>query len=196
MTHYCSTIFDRVVSVYMYVVKDMDHVNKYQQYFKERYLNIEFIQVPHFSLSRHIRTGFYGIKQDRTMKRVQLEDIINQIRAKVQIGWICLGMKKYDSVHRMFELKELEDHSINRVAKRVYPLADLNNKQVIELIRYYNLPMPVIYNDDHSQCAEINNKKYIGWLYERYPDDLKKVIAQYPAVNHLLYEYTEAQKTA
>jgi len=194
MTHYCSQIFDRVISVYMYIVKDLEHVQKYQNYFSERYSNIEFIQVPHFSLSKLIRTGFYGIKQDRTMKKIQLDDIINQVRAKVKIGWVCLGMKKYDSIHRMFELKEMEDQAINRAAKRVYPLADLNNNQVIDLIRHYNLPQPVSYEKGHSQCVEVNNKHFIGWLYERYPEDLKKVIAQFPACNCKLYEYLESKK--
>ena len=189
LTHYCCEVFDRVISVYMYIVKDLEHIKKYQSYFQARYKNIEYMQVPHFSLSWHIHSGFHGIRQDKTIKRVTLDDLIQQVRAKTGIEWTCIGMKKYDSIQRRFELKELEDESINRQTKRVYPLTDLSNKAVVEAIRLNRLPLPVSYNDDHSQCVEINSKEFIGWLYEKWPNDLEKVLKQYPGSKHLLYEY-------
>lgn len=195
LTHYCCEVFSRVISVYMYIVKDLEHVTKYQSYFEGRYKNIEYIHIPHFSLSLHIRTGFQGIKQDKTIKKIHLDDLVQQVKAKTGVEWVCLGMKKYDSIQRMFELKELEDHAINRLTKRVYPLTNFNNKMVFEAIKLNRLPVPVRYNDDHSQCVEINNKDFIGWLYEKWPEDLKKVLKQYPGSNHLLYEYLKEVET-
>ncbi len=195
LTHYCCEVFKRVVSVYMYIVKDLEHVKKYQSYFESRYKNIEYIQVPHFSLSSHIHSGFHGIKQDKTIKKVTLDDLIQQVRAKTGIEWVCLGMKKYDSIQRRFELKELEDEAINRLSKRVYPLTNLSNKAVVEAIRINRLPLPVFYNSDNSQCVEINNKQFIGYLYEKWPKDLEKVFNQYPGSKHLLYEYLQEAET-
>ena len=38
--------FDRLVCVFMYFVKDLEHINRWINWTKAKYLNIAFIQVP------------------------------------------------------------------------------------------------------------------------------------------------------
>ena len=47
--------FKRVLCVYMYVVKDLEHINQYYMWAKRRYPNIEFVQVPHYAYFNYVK---------------------------------------------------------------------------------------------------------------------------------------------
>ena len=42
--------FREIVCVYMYTVKDMQHINRYIGWAQRRYPNARFIQIPHYSV--------------------------------------------------------------------------------------------------------------------------------------------------
>ena len=41
--------FERVVCVFMYFVKDLDHINGWIRWVKKKYPKVEFMEVPHRS---------------------------------------------------------------------------------------------------------------------------------------------------
>ena len=43
-----SPYFKDIVCVYMYVVKDLSHINRYINYACNKYHNVKFVQIPHF----------------------------------------------------------------------------------------------------------------------------------------------------
>ena len=43
--------FDRIVCVFMYFVKDLEHINRWINWTKAKYPKIEFVQVPIHSIS-------------------------------------------------------------------------------------------------------------------------------------------------
>ena len=195
LTHYCAEIFNKVESVYMYLVKDLDHVNKYQRYFERRYGNIEFHQVPHFTKSWHIRTGFLGIKKDKNQKKYQLRDIDELMREKTGINWSVYGMKQSDCLNRRVQLRQYKLSAICEQSQKVYPLSEFTNNQVLQLIEKNNLPLPISYNNDRSQSQDINDIDYLIWLYNNYPNDLLKTFEAYPGTRQKVYEWQEANKT-
>ena len=55
----CYPKFKRVVCVFMYIVKDLSHIEEYFRYAKMKYPNVEFIQV--IFLSPTVRNGNISI---------------------------------------------------------------------------------------------------------------------------------------
>lgn len=49
--------FDEIVLVFMYLVKDLEHVNKYLRDAEARYKNVRVAQVPHWTLPLSASTG-------------------------------------------------------------------------------------------------------------------------------------------
>ena len=47
--------FREIVCVYMYLVKDLSHINRYLNYAVAKYTNARFVQVPHYGLGSYIR---------------------------------------------------------------------------------------------------------------------------------------------
>lgn len=43
--------FDRIVCVFMYFVKNLEHINRWINWTKAKYPKIEFVQVPHWNLT-------------------------------------------------------------------------------------------------------------------------------------------------
>ena len=51
--------FDRIVCVFMYFVKNLEHINRWINWTKAKYPKIEFVQVPHWNLTYILRGGMY-----------------------------------------------------------------------------------------------------------------------------------------
>ena len=66
--------FDRVVCVFMYFVKDLEHINRWINWVKNRYPKIEFMQVPHWNLTYILRSGLYCVPNPK-IKLVKLADV-------------------------------------------------------------------------------------------------------------------------
>ena len=64
--------FRRVVCVYMYITKGLEHINRYINWAQSRYANATFVQVPHYAVSSYIKFGFMGCKQNPKQKIVTI----------------------------------------------------------------------------------------------------------------------------
>src|ERR1035437_6526135 len=134
LTYLTALTFTRVVCVYMYIVKDLQHVLKFQNYFENRLDNIKYLHVPHYVLASHIKVGFMGMAQDKKQKNYSLAGLNALVTEKTKIDWTCFGMKQNDSLNRRLQLRGYEDNAICRKSKKVYPLSELTNKEVLGLI--------------------------------------------------------------
>lgn len=56
--------FDRIVCVFMYFVKNLEHINRWINWTKAKYPKIEFVQVPHWNLTYILRGGMYCAKSE------------------------------------------------------------------------------------------------------------------------------------
>lgn len=195
LTYFCALIFKRVVCVYEYVVKDLQHVQKWQKYFENRFPNIEYLHVPHYCLGSYIKTGYLGIAQDKTQRLYTLAQLNNLIIEKTGIKWTCFGMKQCDSLNRRLQLKRYEGEAICRETRKVYPLSSITNRQILSLLDLYRLPKPIKYNNKPSQGQDIHDIDYLSWLLENHPDDLNRTIATFPLTKLILYEEAERAKT-
>lgn len=180
--------FKRVTCIYMYVVRDLDHVNRYVEWSKKKY-NVDFIYLPHFANSSFIKTGYLGIKKDETVKSYSLNSIADLARKKTGVEWCIYGMKQNDGMNRRLMLRSYNMNAINEKTKNAYPLSEWSNSDVMKYIQLNNLIQPLKYNNDRSSGCEVGSIDYLLYLRKNYPNDLKKVIAIFPMAQQVLFEY-------
>lgn len=181
--------FDRVVCVFMYFVKDLDHIERYVKWVKTRYPKIEFIQAPHWNLTRILRTGMYCVPNPR-IKLLTLKDIEQSMRLRYGIEWVFYGMKKADSMNRRLMLNTYTDGMNNG---KCYPLQDWSNKDVLAYMTQKKLPTPVRYSKNASGGVGFNKECFV-WLRENYLHDLQKILKAFPMSEKILYDYDNGKK--
>lgn len=176
--------FDRVVCVFMYFVKDLEHINRWINWVKNRYPKIEFMQVPHWNLTYILRSGLYCVPNPK-IKLVKLADVCKAMRLKTGIDYVFLGKKKADGMNRRLMLNTYDGYVNNFNA---YPLADFTQKEILSYMKQHNLPEPVRYSLKASSCVGFNLDCLL-WLEKNYPNDLKRIYEVFPLCERVLWEY-------
>lgn len=179
----CYKKFNRVIVVFMYLVKDLEHIMRYYNYAKAKYPNIEFVQVPHYALFNYIKTGYMGIKQDTKQRQWTLADITDKLREKLGVEWACYGFKQSDSLNRRLMLRSYTDgkEAINWKTKKFYPLSTYKNKEIMDFILGHRLKNPeVCGTNKQSSGVDIEDVEYQKYLKELFPEDLEKIYKVFP----------------
>lgn len=185
----CYPRFREVVCVYMYMVEGLEHIDKYIVWAKRKYAGVRFIQVPHYALTQYIKDGAFGCAQDASQKIKSLSDITEDIRAETGIDWAIYGFKQTDSLNRRIMLRTYDGETINEKTKKAYPLSKLTNKDVEAYIRHKRLIPPLKYGGGQSQGSDVSNIPFLAFCREYYPQDLEMVIAKFPKVEKVLFDY-------
>lgn len=179
----CYKKFKRVIVVFMYLVKDLEHIMRYYNYAKTKYPNIEFVQVPHYALFNYIKTGYMGIKQNTKQRQWTLSDITDKLREKIGVEWACYGFKQSDSLNRRLMLRSYTDgkEAINWKTKKFYPLSTYKNKEIMDFILDHRLKNPeVCGTNKQSSGVDIEDVEYQKYLKELFPEDLEKIYKVFP----------------
>ena len=179
----CYKKFKRVIVVFMYLVKDLEHIMRYYNYAKTKYPNIEFVQVPHYALFNYIKTGYMGIKQNTKQRQWTLSDITDKLREKIGVEWACYGFKQSDSLNRRLMLRSYTDgkEAINWKTKKFYPLSTYRNKEIMDFILDHRLKNPeVCGTNKQSSGVDIEDVEYQKYLKELFPADLEKIYNVFP----------------
>ena len=176
--------FGKIECVFMYFVKDLEHVNKFIRWAKAKYKNIEIHQIPHWNLTYIKRSGLYCVP-DPKIRLLKLSDIDKAIRLKFGINYVFYGMKKADSLNRRLMLNTYEN---NENKGKVYPLADWKQKDILAYMKQNKLPEPVRYSKKASGGLGFNEECFL-WLRDNHPQDLEKMYSVFPMSRRILYEY-------
>lgn len=184
-----SSKFREVVCIYMYVVKDLTHINRYINWASNKYENAKFIQIPHPFVFSAIKTGFMGCRKNNKQKLWTLTQLTDEMRKKCDIEWAFFGFKKSDSMNRRVMLRSYGEYPICEKTYKAYPLADYKNADIKSYIKRQGLVSPECYGKGQSSGTNITDMDYLLFLRQYFPDDLKKVLTEFPLVGRLLYEY-------
>lgn len=182
--------FKRILCVFMYFVKDLEHINRWIRWAQAKYPKAEFVQVPHWNLTYILRSGLYCVANPK-VKTMKLADVVKAMRLKYGIGYCFLGMKKADGMNRRLMLKGYEE-SYYENAGLVYPLADWTQKDILAYMRQHNLPEPIRYSLKASSGVGFNEDCLL-WMRENYPQDLEKIYKVFPMAERVLFEYDRKQ---
>ena len=183
--------FDRIVCVFMYFVKDLEHINRWINWTKARYPKIEFVQVPHWNLTYILRGGMYCVPNP-DVKLLKLADVVKAMQLKHDVYYTFLGMKKADGMNRRLMLNGYEEKGYENNGM-CYPLADWTQKDILAYMKQNNLPEPVRYGNKASNGIGFNIDCFL-WLRSNYPADLQKIIKAFPMSGRILFEYDNGTK--
>ena len=183
--------FDRIVCVFMYFVKDLEHINRWINWTKARYPKIEFVQVPHWNLTYILRGGMYCVPNPK-VRLLKLADVVKAMQLKHGVYYTFLGMKKADGMNRRLMLNGYEEKGYENNGM-CYPLADWTQKDILAYMKQNNLPEPVRYGNKASNGIGFNIDCFL-WLRSNYPVDLQKIIKAFPMSGRILFEYDNGTK--
>ena len=187
--------FKRVVCVFMYIVKDMEHISRYINYARKKYPNCEFYQIPHFAVFSYIKYGYMGHVKDPKMKLQTMASLTEMLREKFHIEWAFYGFKQSDSLNRRCMLRTYTMEAICEKSKKCYPLSHYKNKDILEYIERNGLIPPEKYGPKgQSNGQNISDLDYLLYIREKFPKDLHKLYDEYPDCERLLFEYDYKQK--
>lgn len=182
--------FREVICVYMYMIKDMEHINHYIAWGQNRYPSVRFVQVPHYSVYTYIKNGFLGCKQNPKQKQWTLAEITDKIRERYGIEWAFFGFKQSDSLNRRLMLRTYTDEAICEKTRKCYPLSPYKNKDILHYIEEHHLIRPETYGGEYqSTGCDITDVHYLLYLREKYPNDLHRLYEIYPMAERILFEY-------
>ena len=177
--------FERVICVFMYFVKDLDHINGWIRWVKKKYPKVEFMEVPHWNLTYILRGGLYCVPNPK-VKLWNLSKTIEALRLKTNCYYVFLGMKKADGMNRNLMLKGYESNGYENKGL-VYPLASWTQKDVLAYMKHKRLPQPVRYSSKAGGGVGFS-KETFTWLEKHYPQDLQKIYAVFPMSERILFE--------
>lgn len=181
--------FRRVMCVYMYITKGLEHINRYIAWAQAKYANATFIQVPHYAVSSYIKYGFMGCKTNPKQRIVTLAEITDLARQRYGIEWAFFGFKQSDSLNRRVMLRTYDMEAVCEKTKKAYPLSTYKNAEVLAYIERNGLIKPERYGSHQSAGTAVNDIGYLLWLRDNFPNDLDKVIRTYPLTERLLFEH-------
>lgn len=181
--------FKRIVCVFMYLVKDLEHINQYYVYAKTKYPRIEFAQVPHYAYYNYVKYGFMGHKKNPNQREWSLSQITEKVRERTGIEWVCCGFKQSDSLNRRLMLRSYSDGkmAISWKTKKFYPLSTYKNRDILAYINQRNLKSPETYGGQgQSAGTDITSPDYLRYLKTNYPNDLRKIYTEYPVTRTII----------
>lgn len=178
--------FKKVVCVFMYFVKDLEHINRWIGWVKAKYPAIEFVQVPHWNLTYILRSGLYCVPNPK-VKLLKLADVVKAMQLKYGIQYAFLGMKKADGMNRRLMLNgyQANDYENNGL---VYPLAEWNQRDILAYMKQNGLPEPIRYSLKASSGVGFNLDCFL-WLEKNFPQDLEKIYRCFPMAERILWEH-------
>lgn len=89
--------FKEVVCAYMYIIKDLQHINRYISYAVRKYPNVRFVQIPHFALASYRKVGYMGCERNENQKQLTMAKLTDIVREKYGVEWAFFGFKQSDS---------------------------------------------------------------------------------------------------
>ncbi|MDV7696283.1 phosphoadenosine phosphosulfate reductase family protein [Chryseobacterium soli] len=181
--------FKEVVCIFMYFVKDLEHINRFIDYSKKKYQNVTFEEIPHWTLTKIHKYGLFC--QPRNIRQMKFADTINAVKIRTGLQYAFIGEKKADNMARNIKLRQYELEAIS-TTNNVYPLSKWKDGDVLDYIKRNSLPQPIKYGNKRSNGVNFDIDVFV-YLRKFYPEDLKKILSAYPLSEKLLIDYDEKQ---
>jgi sulfate adenylyltransferase subunit 2 len=163
--------------VFLYFVPGLEIKQRLIEHYEKRW-KIKIHQQPHF-VSLSMKTG----------KKYRMGDIERGLRTKYNISYIAQGVRKCEGMARRGMLAHLP-HGIDEKYKKLYPIADFADKHIYSYIKLNKLVLPIEYNQDHVHDFSVPDVDGLVYLKNNFPNDYKKVIAEFPQLEARIWERT------
>lgn len=170
-------VTDHIVCFYMYLVKGLSFMDKYNDYISNKY-NVEILQYPHYDLNKMLR-GSYCIDYKSYIPNITIHTIENAFRHDTKADWIAYGYKSSDSVRRRGYMMKWEHKNTFTKYKRIAPLEHWTNPQVYSYIKFRNIKLPETFGIKNNFGISLEPDVLMG-MKKYYPEDYQKVLDVFP----------------
>jgi len=170
--------------IYMFFVKNLSFVDKILDYYSKKY-NKEIIQIPHFTTLNTIGKGIFDFKKNNE-SFLKLSDMEKHIRKITECEWLVSGEKKMDSLPRRIMIKH-EGDGVDLKHKKIYPIADWTENDVMKYIKIKKLPLPINYQFGFRNIDSLQ-KNSLLWIKNNFYEDYLKIKEVFPLIDTLLLE--------
>lgn len=184
--------FKEIHLVFMYFVKNLEHIDKYLRFCKTTYSNVIIHQVPHWNMTYAIRGGLYCIPNPN-VKLMTVKDVDESMRLKTGVRYSFYGMKQSDGLNRRLMLRGYEQEAIS-TTNRVYPLSQWKKADVMAYIKQHKLPEPIAYSSQKKSQGLTFDADVFAYLRINYPEDIEKIYRAFPLSKQILLKYDNAHK--
>ena len=183
--------FKKVICYFMYLVKDLEHIQIYIDWAIKKYPNVEVRQIPHLMLDVIKKNGFFCDEEPDTKVR-KIGEIEQSVMQECNSQYAFSGMKGVDGFMKRMRLK-MWSPTFTSPKGMVYPLALWTNKEVLQYIANRNLIKPMVYVAKSVSQGVGLDYETLYFLQKYYPNDLKKILQEFPYAEVALHQ--EPQKT-
>lgn len=187
-----SKAFTKVHAVQMYFVPGLEHIEKFLNWSRLKYKNVEFISTPHWQLSYILQCGIY-CSPNPEIKQISLAMVDKAMREKTGCLHSFYGMKQADSMNRRLMLKTFELEAISATNK-IYPLTKWKDADIKAYIKFHKLIQPISYGENKRSHGVIFDETVFLYLEKHYPGDLEKIFNHFPLSQSILFNYYQHVK--
>lgn len=185
----------RVKAFHMYLVKDLECVEKPLRWCERRY-GIEVLKVPHWTLANAYKYAVYMPHRSRTdgWRDTRMTDIEQAVRSRLGSWWIAYGHRMADSIERVGMLSR--NGGFDGVGRRVYPLRSWNEAAVMAYLRARRIPPPPRLTILKRSMTGVSfQEDVLIAIRENYPDDFDKIVEKFPYLPAKLARYELKKKS-
>jgi hypothetical protein len=180
----CRKHFKRIVPFYMYLVPELEFVNRSLAYY-EKFFGERIVRMPHPSLYRMLNRGVFQAPENRdTIVSAQLPefdyaDVYKILRDENNLpaAYCATGVRAVDSPYRMISLKMYG--AINHNKMQFYPVWDWNKARLIGEIRSAGVKLPVDYRA-FGRSFDGLDYRFLGPMKRYFPRDYARVLEYFP----------------
>ncbi len=173
----CARFIPIVHAVHLYSVPGLGYRERFLRYYEERY-GITIDQYPLPDTAALFKNNTF-INSTREVTKLSQGDIELAMRKKYDVSYIAFGYRKNESLQRRGQLSVCD--GFERKFKRLFPLSDWNERDVMNYLKKQKLPLPPEYSVGFRDINFFEGPSLV-WLYNNYPEDYQKVKRMYPMI--------------
>ena len=175
----------RVRCFMMYLVKDLECEWNQIRRVEKKY-GIQVQAVPHWNLSRILKTGMGSVKARKDVRELKQTDVEAYVTGDSG-WWVAWGMKAADSTVRNAMLKQLR--GVDAKHRRAYPIWEWKKADVYGYLRAKDLPIPQIIGGGVSGGGVGITATDLIWVRDNFPGDYKKILREFPMLEARVFRH-------
>lgn len=185
----CSRFFRRMVLFHMELCPGMRLTRERLNIARDRW-RCEVITFPSRAFIDGLKNFYYSDGSLRTdaLPDMTMTDYNRLARRQTGIQLIANGARMADFRNRRQQIKGQKDKNV------VYPISEWSKAHVLKFLLHAGIPIPD--SSDNVSGGDNFKAAYLLWLFDKYPDDFRKLETFFPFIRSQVYRRDFFKHTA
>ncbi len=188
MYYQLTKYFKKIVPIYLYVIPDLEFVNRYLNYF-ENVFKRKILKIPHPQTIRLLESSAYNFQHNNQLSSNDLLSVYDMDTCVVYIAdaigypkntMCAIGNKATDNPKRFMSIKKYG--SANYKRSTFYPIYDWHESDVRNCIRDNNVKIPIDYKI-FGRSLDGLMYRFSAPLKKHFPKDYEKIKEFFPLID-------------